>query len=62
MMDKIIGFAISLGLIAWNVIDIVSGKAGTFTWAALGVFSLIGIGEAISIFRSRKPKTAANIG
>ena len=61
MMDKIAGLVIFLGLITWNVVDIVAGRATTFTWAALGVMSLIGIGEAVSIFRSRKPRATVTI-
>ena len=61
MMEKIAGFVLSLGLITWNVIDIVSGRGTAFTWGALGVMSLIGIGEAVSIFRSRKPKATVTV-
>ena len=56
MMEKIAQFALTLGLIAWNVVDIVSGNATIFTWGLLGVFSILGIGEAASIFSARKQK------
>ena len=37
---KIASFFLSLALIAWQVFDIVKGKAGVLTWVLLGVFSL----------------------
>ena len=44
MMEKIAQFALMLALIAWNVVDIVSGNATIFSWGLLCVFSCLGIG------------------
>ena len=59
MLEKVIGFAVTIGLIAWNVIDITSGRGSVFTWVALGVMTSIGIGEAAVLIHERKPKTSA---
>ena len=57
MMEKIAQFALMLALIAWNVVDIVSGNATIFSWGLLGVFSVLGIGEAAGIFSTRKTES-----
>ena len=61
MLEKVIGFALTLGLIAWNVIDLTSGRGTVFTWVALGVMSSIGIGEAAMLIHDRKPKASTTL-
>ena len=42
MSGKVASFLLSLALIAWQVLDIVKGKAGVLTWVLLGIFSASG--------------------
>ena len=60
MLEKVIGFALTLGLIAWNVFDIVSGRGTILTWVALGVTTSIGIGETAMFVHDHQMKTSAN--
>ena len=45
----------ALALIAWQVFDIIKGKAGVLTWILLGIFSLGGLFELAEIceFKSK---------
>ena len=47
---------ITIGIIGWEVFDIVKGKASTLTWIVLGFFSLVGIFELGAIFSAKKKK------
>ena len=61
MFEKIMGFALTVGLIAWNVVDILSGRGTVLTWVALGLMSSVGIGEAAMLIQDHKAKASATI-
>ena len=54
MLDKILSFLFTLGLIGWNIFDIANGRQSVFTWIMLGFFSLVGLFELGAIFEARK--------
>lgn len=54
MKEKIASFLFTLAIIAWQVIEMIQGRATTFTWIVLGFFSLVGIFELNAIFSGRK--------
>ena len=54
MTERIVSFLFTLALIAWNVIDVIQGRAGVFTWIFLPILSLIGLFEIRSICEARK--------
>ena len=54
MKEKIASFLFTLAIIAWQVIEMIQGRATTFTWIVLGFFSLVGIFELNAIFSARK--------
>ena len=56
MTEKIVSFLFTLGIVGWEVFDIVKGKASTLTWIVLGFFSLVGIFELGAIFSAKKKK------
>ena len=56
MTEKIVSFLFTLGIIGWEVFDIVKGKASTLTWIALGFFSLVGLFELGAIFSAKNKK------
>ena len=56
MTEKIVSFLFTLGIIGWEVFDIVKGKASTLTWIVLGFFALVGIFELGAIFSAKKKK------
>ena len=60
MFEKIASFLITLGLIAWNVFDMINGRASTFTYIATGVLSLFGIFELGGIISAKRHPEAAN--
>ena len=57
MSTKIGSFLFTLAIIAWEVIDIIHGRATALSWIALGFFSLVGLFELGAIFDEKK-KTA----
>ena len=54
MLDKILSFLFTLGLIGWNIFDIANGRQSVFTWIMLGFFSLVGLFELGAIFEEKK--------
>ena len=58
MLEKILSFLFTLGLIGWNVFDITNGRGTTFTWIMLSFFSLVGLFELGAIFEARKKRNA----
>ncbi len=61
MLEKILSFLFTLGLIGWNVFDITNGRGTTFTWIMLSFFSLVGLFELGAIFEARKKGKQENI-
>ena len=57
MIEKILSFLFTLGLIGWNIFDITNGRGTTFTWIMLSFFSLVGLFELGAIFEARKKGT-----
>ena len=60
MTERIVSFLFTLALITWNVIDVVQGRAGVFTWIFLPILSLIGLFEIGSICEARKNGAAGS--
>ena len=58
LTERVLSFLFTLALIAWNVIDIIQGRAGVFTWIFLPILSLIGLFEIGSICEARKKGSA----
>ena len=54
MLDRVISFLFTLGLIGWNIIDITKGKGTTFTWIMLIFFSVVGLFELSAIFEAKE--------
>lgn len=59
MSGKIASFMFTLALIAWQVFDIIKGKAGVLTWILLGIFSLGGLFELAEICESKNKAVTA---
>ena len=45
MSTKVMSFLVSLGLIAWRIVDIVRGNHSVLSWIMLVVFSLFALFE-----------------
>ena len=58
MFERITSFLLTLGVIGWQVFDIVKGQATVLTWIALVFFSLCGLFELGIVFEDRKIKAA----
>ena len=54
MMEKVLSFLFTLGLIGWNVFDIANGRQSALTWIMLVFFSLVGIFELGAICEAKK--------
>ena len=61
MTERIVSFLFTLALIAWNVIDVIQGRAGVFTWIFLPILGLIGLFEIGSICDAKKKGAAGDI-
>ena len=59
LTERVLSFLFTLALIAWNVIDIIQGRAGVFTWIFLPILSLTGLFEIGGICEARKKGHAA---
>ena len=62
MMEKLASFILTLGLIAWEVLDIVHGNHPTLSWILIGIFTLMGLFElgAIAGEGKRTVRTAGD--
>ena len=54
MTERVASFLFTLALIAWNVFDIVQGRAGILTWIFLPILSIVGLFEIGGICEARK--------
>ena len=54
MLERVISFLFTLGLIGWNIFDITNSKGTTFTWIMLVFFSVVGLFELGAIFEAKK--------
>ena len=54
MLERVISFLFTLGLIGWNIFDITNCKGTTFTWIMLVFFSVVGLFELGAIFEAKK--------
>ena len=54
LTERIVSFLFTLALIAWNVFDIVQGRAGVLTWIFLPILSIVGLFEIGGIREARK--------
>ena len=54
MIEKVLSFLFTLGLIGWNIFDITNGRGTAFTWIMLSFFSLVGLFELGAIFEAKK--------
>ena len=61
MLEKVLSFLFTLGLIGWNIFDIANGRGTTFTWIMLSFFSLAGLLELGAIFEAKKKGTQEKI-
>lgn len=61
MLEKVLSFLFTLGLIGWNVFDITNGRGTTLTWIMLSFFSLVGLFELGAIFESKNKGTQEKI-
>ena len=70
MSTKVMSFLVSLGLIAWRIVDIVRGNHSVLSWIMLVVFSLFALFELGDILFSsgnnenkdeNKPENSGNI-
>ncbi len=52
--ERVLSFLFTLALIAWNVFDIIQGRAGVLTWIFLPILSLVGLFEIGGICEARK--------
>lgn len=52
--ERIVSFLFTLALIAWNVFDIVQGRAGILTWIFLPILSIVGLFEIGGICEAKK--------
>ncbi len=60
MLEKVLSFLFTLGLIGWNIFDIANGRGNTFTWIMLSFFSLVGLCELGMIFEAKKKAVTDN--
>ena len=60
MLEKVLSFLFTLGLIGWNIFDIANGRGNTFTWIMLSFFSLVGLCELGMIFEAKKKAVMDN--
>ncbi len=58
MTERILSFLFTLGLIVWNVIDVIHGRAGVMTWIFLPLLSIIGLFEIGAICEAKKKGNA----
>ena len=54
MFEKVASFLFTLGLMGWNIYNIVRGHASVFTWIMLGVLALGGLFELGAIFEAHE--------
>ena len=54
MIERVVSFLFTLALIAWDVLDIIHGRAGVMTWIFLPLLSIIGLFEIGAICEARK--------
>ena len=54
MFEKVASFLFTLGLMGWNIYNIVRGHASVFTWIMLGVLTLGGLFELGAIFEAHE--------
>ena len=54
MTERVLSFLFTLGLIVWNVIDVIHGRAGVMTWIFRPLLSIIGLFEIGAICEARK--------
>ena len=54
MLEKVLSFLFTLGLIGWNVFDITNSRGTTLTWIMLSFFSLVGLFELGAFFEAKK--------
>ncbi|MBR6706642.1 MAG: hypothetical protein IKI84_08190 [Clostridia bacterium] len=52
--ECIVSFLFTLALIAWDVLELIHGRAGAMTWVFLPILSIIGLFEIGAICEARK--------